>query len=227
MNQKLRVLTAAAAAAAILAGCMPVQNNSTQNSAAGGSSSQNQSAVNPFRRDPSSGQDTEQKSVDLQVTVGDQTKTVTALVYTGSSGYSIAVPETWERDDSEPEWSPADNDDVALTVRYYSGKKAEEVLDAFQREEKGYTFETPTKGALAHVDQVTELCASETETDEDDGETGETIRLVTYFIDTDKGCFALLLECPETASEQYGGYLGAMANSFELTEKNSTNTNTK
>lgn len=216
MNKRIIAVAVAVVLTATLAGCMPVQNT---NQPSGEDTTQAQTqqtqeqsgtaSANPFNR-PQAGQQTQEpESVDLTVSVEGGMKTVKATVYTGS-GYTIAVPEGWERTDREPQWSPIVNDDVELTVRFYSGKKADAVSELFRRDERDYTFETPTQTSLAHVDQVTELRGSEM----DDGEITD---LVAYFVDTDAGCYGILLECPAEAAEGFGGYLGAMANSFALT----------
>lgn len=219
--KKLGALAAAAALTAMLAGCVPVQNtnqgqqntNNTQNQT---SSSQEGAVSNPFQGNTQTGQQQTQneqaQTVDLTVNVDGQDQTVKATVYTGS-GYTIAVPEGWDKDHNEPQWDPYHVDDVELTVRYYTGKSVDEIIPLFQRDEDDYTFETPTTTSLSHVQNVTELRGSEM----DDGRIKE---LVTYFIDvsTDKSkaCYAIIMECPTDMSQSYGGYLGAMANSFEL-----------
>ena len=220
MNKRIIAAAAAAVLTVALAGCMPVQNT---NQPSGEDTAQNQNqqnqqtqeqngtaSENPFNRPQTGQQQTQEpETVDLKVSVNGSVTTVKAVVYTGG-GYTIAVPEGWERSDREPQWSPTVNDDVELTVRFYNGKKADAVSKLFQRDEKDYTFEKPTQTSLAHVDQVTELRGSEM----DDGEVTD---LVAYFIDTDAGCYGILLECPAEAGEGFGGYLGAMANSFALT----------
>ncbi len=48
---------------------------------------------------------------------------------------------------------------------------------------------------------------------------GTITDLVAYFVNHgDKGCYGLILECPTEASESFGAYLGAIANSFTLAE---------
>ena len=106
-------------------------------------------------------------------------------------------------------WRAYSNDDVELTVRYYPGRKSADVIELFQRDEDEYTFEPVRQVSLAHVEAVTELRGSEM----DDGRLQE---LVVYFIDTEQGCYGLLLECPADQAASYGGYLGAMAGSFTV-----------
>lgn len=218
MNKRILAAAAAAALMTALAGCMPVQNGTQTNtgdSAQTQEQTQNQqtqeensTTANPFNRGQTGEQSQEQETVDLTVSVDGTRKTVKATVYTGS-GYTIAVPEGWERSDREPQWNPVAYDDAELTIRFYSGKKAEDVLEPFQRSEDDYAFEKPRQSSLAQAGAVTELRGSETD---DDGITN----MVAYFIDTDAGCYGILLECPDEAAESYGGYLGAMANSFTL-----------
>lgn len=154
----------------------------------------------------------EPKTVELQVQQEDgTTDTVTATVYTGN-GYTLAIPEGWERDDNEPQWNPHANDAVEFTVRYYDGKKADAVAELFRKDEDDYTFEAPQTGALAHVSDVVSLRGSEMDN-------GTITDLVAYFVNHgDKGCYGLILECPTEASESFGAYLGAIANSFTLAE---------
>ena len=227
---KFGALAAAAALTALLAGCVPVQNTNqgqqnpgdtqnqtqTQDQTQGQTSSQEGSASNPFQGGSaqSGQQQTEQpQTVDLTVNVDGQDQTVKATVYQGG-GYTIAIPEGWEQDDNEPQWNPYHMDDVELTVRYYTGKTVEEIIPLFQRDEDDYTFEATTTTSLTHVQNVTELRGSEM----DDGQLKE---MVVYYIDvsTDKSkaCYAIIMECPTNMSQSYGGYLGAMANSFQLT----------
>lgn len=216
MKQRILAAAAAAVLTVSLAGCMPVQNtaqpsgeDTTQPQKQPTQGQSDTAATNPFNRPQAGQQQTQEpETVDLKVSVDGGVKTVKATVYTGS-GYTIAVPEGWERTDREPQWSPITNDDVELTVRFYNGKKADAVSELLRRDERDYTFETPTQTSLAHVDQVTELRGSEM----DDGEITD---LVAYFFDTDAGCYGILLECPAEAAEGFGGYLGAMANSFTL-----------
>ena len=220
---KFGALAAVAALTALLAGCVPVQNTNqgqqnpdvSQNQTQDQMSSQEGTASNPFQGGfAQSGQQQTQQSqtVDVTVNVDGKDQTVKATVYQGS-GYTIAIPEGWEQDDNEPQWNPYHVDDVELTVRYYTGKTVDEIISLFQRDEDDYTFEATTTTSLAHVENVTELRGSEM----DDGCLQE---MVVYYIDvsTDKtkACYAIILECPADEAQSYGGYLGAMANSFQL-----------
>lgn len=210
---------AALALAAVLAGCVPMQSSAPQNSSSSTqsqneeqqSSTQEETANNPF-----SGLQTQQeetpKTVDLTVTADGKTETVTAEVYTGS-GYTIAVPQDWVRDQNEPQWNPYGNEDVELTVRFYTGRKSAEVIELFQRDEDEYTFESALQTSLSNVETVTQLRGTKM----DDGQLQE---MVVYFLDTDQGCYGLILECPSDQADSYGGYLGAMANSFTLLTAN-------
>ncbi len=219
-SKRVWILAAAAALVVSAAGCaMPVQPGTDGTQQGSGSSTQEpssqtqQGAVsNPFSRPQSGSEQQEPKTVELQIQQEDgAVDTVTATVYTGS-GYTLAVPEGWERDDNEPQWSPRANDAVEFTVRYYTGKKADAVAELFQKDEDEYTFEKTQTGALAHASNVIVLRGSEMDE-------GIVTDLVAYFVNQgDKGCYGLILECPTEASEQFGAYLGAMANSFALTE---------
>ena len=216
---KLRRIWIGAAALALvlaLAGCVPVQPGTPQQSGSVSaqdpgnetqSSSQEEAPANPFGTLQTQ-QSQQPETVELAVSVNGTTQTVDAVVYTGS-GYTIAIPQDWERDENEPQWNPYGNDDVELTVRYYPGRKSADVIELFQRDEDEYTFEPVRQVSLAHVEAVTELRGSEM----DDGRLQE---LVVYFIDTEQGCYGLLLECPTDQAASYGGYLGAMAGSFTL-----------
>ena len=216
---KLRRIWIGAAALALvlaLAGCVPVQPGTPQQSGSVSaqdpgnetqSSSQEEAPANPFGTLQTQ-QSQQPETVELAVSVNGTTQTVDAVVYTGS-GYTIAIPQDWERDENEPQWNPYGNDDVELTVRYYPGRKSADVIELFQRDEDEYTFEPARQVSLAHVEAVTELRGSEM----DDGRLQE---LVVYFIDTEQGCYGLLLECPSDQAASYGGYLGAMAGSFTL-----------
>ena len=216
---KLRRIWIGAAALALvlaLAGCVPVQPGTPQQSGSVSaqdpgnetqSSSQEEAPANPFGTLQTQ-QSQQPETVELAVSVNGTTQTVDAVVYTGS-GYTIAIPQDWERDENEPQWNPYGNDDVELTVRYYPGRKSADVIELFQRDEDDYTFEPVRQVSLAHVEAVTELRGSEM----DDGRLQE---LVVYFIDTEQGCYGLLLECPSDQAASYGGYLGAMAGSFTL-----------
>ena len=216
---KLRRIWIGAAALALvlaLAGCVPVQPGTPQQSGSVSaqdpgnetqSSSQEEAPANPFGTLQTQ-QSQQPETVELAVSVNGTTQTVDAVVYTGS-GYTIAIPQDWERDENEPQWNPYGNDDVELTVRYYPGRKSVDVIELFQRDEDEYTFEPVRQVSLAHVEAVTELRGSEM----DDGRLQE---LVVYFIDTEQGCYGLLLECPSDQAASYGGYLGAMAGSFTL-----------
>ena len=216
---KLRRIWIGAAALALvlaLAGCVPVQPGTPQQSGSVSaqdpgnetqSSSQEEAPANPFGTLQTQ-QSQQPETVELAVPVNGTTQTVDAVVYTGS-GYTIAIPQDWERDENEPQWNPYGNDDVELTVRYYPGRKSADVIELFQRDEDDYTFEPVRQVSLAHVETVTELRGSEM----DDGRLQE---LVVYFIDTEQGCYGLLLECPSDQAASYGGYLGAMAGSFTL-----------
>ncbi len=107
--------------------------------------------IESFSRPRTDSEQEEPKTVELQVQQEDgTTDTVTATVYTGN-GYTLAIPEGWERDDNEPQWNPHANDAVEFTVRYYDGKKADAVAELFRKDEDDYTFEAPQTGALAHV----------------------------------------------------------------------------
>ena len=66
---------------------------------------------------------------------------------------------------------------------------------------------------LSNVETVTQLRGTKM----DDGQLQE---MVVYFLDTDQGCYGLILECPSDQADSYGGYLGAMANSFTLLTAN-------
>ena len=112
---------AAALAAALtlaLAGCMPSESGGLKN---------------PFAPPQDPAGDEAEKAV-LTVYVEGERQDVDAEIYHGS-GYTIAVPTNWERSKGEPEWSPYNNDDVELTVRYYAGKEAEELAEQFKLEE--------------------------------------------------------------------------------------------
>lgn len=211
MKQKVLALTAAAVLALSLAGCMPQQQppapqggaEDAQNSA-----QENQpAAANPFggRKDPAA---QEPEKTELRVNVNGTDQTVPATVYAGAV-YTIAVPEGWERDENEPQWNPAANDDVELTIRFYGGKKTEAVLKLFQRDREDYVFEEARESQLGGAGKVTELRGSEMED-------GQITDLIAYFLETEQGCFGILLECPGADAETYGAYLGAMANSFQL-----------
>ena len=219
-SKRIWILTAAAALVVSAAGCaMPVQPGTDGTQQGGGSSMQDSAgqtqqgaASNPFSRPRTDSEQEEPKTVELQVQQEDgTTDTVTATVYTGN-GYTLAIPEGWERDDNEPQWNPHANDAVEFTVRYYDGKKADAVAELFRKDEDDYTFEAPQTGALAHVSDVVSLRGSEMDN-------GTITDLVAYFVNHgDKGCYGLILECPTEASESFGAYLGAIANSFTLAE---------
>ncbi len=214
MNKRILAAAAAAALMAVLAGCMPVQGPQSDDAEGGAGSAGTQqnssSASNPFQRPQQNQQTQEPETVDLTVSLEGTTETVKATVYVGG-GYTIAIPEGWERSDREPQWNPEVNDDVELTVRFYKDKKADAVAKWFQRNEDDYIFEQPAQTALAHVEQVTMLRGSETDAEESE-------ELIAYFVDTSAGCYGIILECPTEAAEGFGAYLGAMANSFTLTE---------
>ena len=139
--QKFAALAAAAALTAVLAGCVSVPSGDQGQQDPGGSQSDTQqqtqgqtqggAADNPFAgsdQTTQQPQDSQQvQTVDLTVNVNGQEQTVTAAVYTGS-GYTIAVPEGWEQDHNEPQWNPYHVDDVELTVRYYTGMSAADIL---------------------------------------------------------------------------------------------------
>ena len=225
--QKFAALAAAAALTAVLAGCVSVPSGDQGQQDPGGSQSDTQqqtqgqtqggAADNPFAgsdQTTQQPQDSQQvQTVDLTVNVNGQEQTVTAAVYTGS-GYTIAVPEGWEQDHNEPQWNPYHVDDVELTVRYYTGMSAADILPLFQRDEDDYVFEAAQESSLAGLQNVTELRGSEMDDD-------RVQEMVAYFIDvsTDrtKACYGIILECPADLAQSYGGYLGAMANSFTLT----------
>ena len=224
MNKKFFIFSVAMVLVAALAGCMPTNQNgggnpnagNPQPSTSGGEQlpSSADAAKNPFGFGKKGGQDSnEVETTELKIAMADgQTETVTATIYKGN-GYQIAVPEGRERDENEPEWSPRSSEGIEFSVRYYPGKKAKDVQDIFELDYHDYQFEDSAEGTLANIDKVTELRGSEVEEDGTD-------HLVAYLIETEKGCYGLLLECPKTATESFGGYLGAMANSFQLiTEK--------
>ena len=155
--------TAALALAAVLAGCVPMQSSTPQDSSSSPqsqneeqqSSTQEGTANNPFSGLQTQQEDTPE-TVDLTVTADGRTETVTAEVYTGS-GYTIAVPQDWVRDANEPQWNPYGNEDVELTVRFYTGRKSAEVIELFQRDEDDYTFEPTVQTSLSNVETVTQL----------------------------------------------------------------------
>ena len=98
---------------------------------------------------------------------------------------------------------------MELTIRFYGGKKTEAVLKLFQRDREDYVFEEARESQLGGAGKVTELRGSEMED-------GQITDLIAYFLETEQGCFGILLECPGADAETYGAYLGAMANSFQL-----------
>ena len=158
---------------------------------------------------------------DSAPAASSQVETVQATVYSGS-GYTIAVPDTWARSDREPSWSPEENSDVSLTVRYYSGKKTAKAAAAFQRAQKDYLFEAVSETTLTGAGQATQLRGTQQATAEGSTEEGGAARsLVAYFVETNDGCYALLLQCPTEDTARFGGYLGAMANSFALVQQQS------
>lgn len=238
MKQKLWAMAAAAALALSLAGCMPPgqdpasgsgeepdsqteqtgQNGQTgQDGSGDGGQTAGQSSL--FNRGQN-GQEQEPEKVDLTVKVNGRDKTVEAEVYTGGR-YTIAIPvEDWTRDPNEPQWNCKDNDDVELTIRYYTGKKKDDALKLLQEDEDDFTFRTPMKATLGESQEATRLVGKETEQpDVDEGETEPVVtELTVYFVEVDQGCYALLLECPETEKDSWGGYLTAMADTFTIVQ---------
>ena len=217
---KRTILAAGAALALLLSGCMPMQttNPAGGDSAPAASSQEETQQSGLFRQNQ-----TEQESTatELQVNVNGSVETVQVTVYSGS-GYTIAVPDTWARSDREPSWSPEENSDVSLTVRYYSGKKTAKAAAAFQRAQKDYLFEAVNETTLTGAGQATQLRGTQQATAEGSTEEGGAARsLVAYFVETNDGCYALLLECPTEDTARFGGYLGAMANSFALVQQQS------
>lgn len=219
MNTKAWALAAAAALAVSLAGCMPVQNN-TQNSDGQDqteNTTQNQTAIqNPFNKNQTS-QEQVPATAELKIQGENGVETVEATIYTGS-GYTIAVPsEGWTREKNEPQWSPGSNDDVELTIRFYTGKTADEAVKLLQAAEDDYTFQATAQTTLGSGLTATELAGKETE--RGDGEEIVVAQIIAYFVETESGCYGLILECPEEETARYGGYLAAMANSFTLVQE--------
>ncbi len=231
MNYKLLVLTAAAALALLLAGCMTVQDTGSSGSGSApddAQSSQEDLAEEKDVPDQAAGQSLfdrmqneqsqEPEKVELTVQTNGRNQTVEAVVYTGSR-YTIAIPgEDWPRDPNEPQWNAKDNEDVELTIRYYTGKKTEEAVKILQEDEDDYDFRTPVKATLGEAQEATRLSGKKIDLPETDEEETEPVvtEMTVYFVEIDGGCYALLMECPEAEKEHFGSYLTAMADSFAL-----------
>ena len=199
MYKKWIAAALAAALVLALAGCMPTESGGFKN---------------PFASQQNTGEDEPEKAT-LTISVEGVRKDIEAEIYHGN-GYTIAVPLDWERSVGEPEWSPYNNDDVELTVRFYPEQKAEAVAEQFKMDEDDYVFEGPLSVLGQGISETLQgaLMLQGTDRDLEGSE-----NLVTYFIDAKDGCYALILECPTEATEGYGMYLGAMANSFTLAEE--------
>lgn len=217
MKQKRIVIAVLFAVLLLQTGCgaatdsqqtlQPAQTEQEQDSA-----SKQPSALDLFLS--ASEEEPEEKSVDLQVSIGGERKTVAAVPYTGGR-YSIAIVKTWERLPNEPRWQPPDDDSASLTIRYFTGKKTDDAVTTLKKSEKGYDFHSTVKTRLPQEDSVSMLRGVKTEEGEDAVET----KLTAYFIELERGgTYALLLRAHGTAGEQYEGYLKAMANSFALTD---------
>ena len=216
MQHKYGMTLSALALSALLVGCVPAQPPAGGDAGGGAQGNGTQTTeqqtapvTNPFNVKDT--EKNEPETVELSVLTETGVETVEAQVYKGG-GYTIAVPKDWIRDDNEPEWSPSKKSDAELTIRFYPEKKADAVAKLFIASEDDYVYEEPAKTTLGDLQNVTKLQGSEVE------DNGEIDELIAYFVETKTGTYGILLECPSSEAEGYGGYLGAMANSFTLTE---------
>ena len=91
------------------------------------------------------------ETTELQIAMADgKTETVTATIYKGNGYRCITVPEGWDRDENEPEWSPRMADGVEFSVRYYPGKKVKDAKDLLTLDYHDYQFEDSVRHPCQH-----------------------------------------------------------------------------
>jgi hypothetical protein len=223
MKQRIRAFAAAAAVAALLAGCSSISTQQPKDGAPELSSDEanaSSSLADLFDRSATtqSVQVQTPETVELAVQSGGREQVVTATVYTGTYNYSLSIPEGWERAARQPQWRPAENDQVSLTVRLYAGKTSEQVMELVKKSAGNVIYTDPVQTNLSNGHATTVLRGSA----EGDEETGEesivrSVYLVGYMDANERfNTYALLTSCPEGMLDTYGGYLDAIAYSFTL-----------